>query len=147
MVDKYAHRYDDIINMPYHISAKHRQMPRQDRAAQFAAFAALTGYGDEIKETARLTDVRSDPDEEIKAELNRKLQILAERSSDKPSVTITYFVPDAKKRGGEYVTVKGNMKRLDEYRRLIIMTDKTAVPVDMITDIDAEVLGFYEESI
>ena len=139
MIDEYEHRYDDIINLPHHVSAKHPRMSAADRAAQFSAFAALTGYGDEVKETARLTDVQSDLDEEMKAELNRKLQFLAEHSTVSPSVEITYFVPDEKKSGGKYVTVTGSVKRVDEYRRTVIMADKTAVPIDRITGIDGDI--------
>ncbi len=139
MIDKYEHRYDDIITMPRHISKTHPQMPLADRAAQFASFAALTGYGDEVKETARLTDTQADLDEEIKAELNRKLLILSEHSADRPSVTITYFAPDAKKSGGEYVTVTGSVKRLDKYEHSIIMANKTVIPIDRITDIDGDI--------
>ena len=143
MIDEYEHRYDDIINLPHHVSAKHPRMSAADRAAQFSAFAALTGYGDEVKETARLTDVQSDLDEEMKAELNRKLQFLAEHSDDRPNVcsnvAITYFMPDEKKSGGKYVTVTGSVKRVDEYRRAVIMADKTTVPIDRITGIDGDI--------
>ena len=139
MIDEYEHRYDDIINLPHHVSAKHPRMSVADRAAQFSAFAALTVYGDEVKETARLTDMQTDIDEEVKAELNRKLQILAEHSAGNPSVAITYFLPDEKKSGGEYVTVTGSVKRVDEYRRAVIMADKTAVPIDRITEIDGDI--------
>ena len=139
MTHDYEHRYDDIINLPHHVSAKHPRMSVADRAAQFSAFAALTGYGDEVKETARLTDVQADLDEEVKAELNRKLRFLAEHSTDNPNVAITYFLPDEKKSGGEYITVTGNVKRVDEYRRAVIMADKTAVPIDRITGIDGDI--------
>ena len=139
MTHDYEHRYDDIINLPHHVSAKHPQMSAADRAAQFSAFAALTGYGDEVKETARLTDVQSDLDEEMKAELNRKLRILVEHSAGCPNVAITYFVPDEKKSGGEYITVTGSVKRVDEYRRTVIMADKTTVPIDRITGIDGDI--------
>ena len=146
MINEYEHRYDDIINLPHHVSKKHTQMSLIDRAAQFSAFAALTGYGDEVEETARLTDVQADLDEEVKAELNRKLRVLAEHSADKPSVTITYFVPDTKKSGGKYVSVKGDMKRLDEYERTLIMTDETIIPIDRITEIDGNIFNNNMES-
>ena len=98
--------YDDIINLPHHVSDKHPQMTMHDRAAQFSPFAALTGHNDAIKETARLTDRRIELSEEVKEELSRKLLYIAENISDKPVVTISYFVEDKLKQGGEYVTLR-----------------------------------------
>ena len=87
-------KYDNIINLPHHISSKHPRLSMEQRAAQFAPFAALTGYGDSIKETARLTDTRIELNEEEKEMLNIKLQELKSKISTMPQVTITYFVPD-----------------------------------------------------
>lgn len=138
--------YEDIVHLPHHVSKKHKPMSRLNRAAQFAPFAALTGYDDEVKEAARLTDVQMNISDEIKAELNRKLQHISEHSADKPSVTITYFVPDKKKSGGEYVTVKGRVKRVDEYGRSVVMTDKSVIPIDMIIEITGDMFKIYSES-
>ena len=96
--------YEDIINLPHHISSKRPQMSMLDRAAQFSPFAALTGYDDAIHETGRLTDEKIDLSEEEKEALDRKQQILMERLCDHPALTVTYFVPDPKKSGGAYVT-------------------------------------------
>lgn len=104
--------YKDIINLPHHVSSKRPQMPMLDRAAQFSPFAALTGYDDAIHETARLTNDKIDLSEEEKETLDRKQQILSEKLSVHPALTITYFVPDARKSGGAYVTISGNLKRL-----------------------------------
>lgn len=92
--------YEDIINLPHHVSPVHPPMPLSDRAAQFAPFAALTGYGDVIKETARQTDRKPELTEEEKQELDYKLQMAVSLPGEKPAVTITYFVPDKKKAGG-----------------------------------------------
>ena len=100
--------YKDIINLPHHVSSKRPQMPMLDRAAQFSPFPALTGYDDAIHETGRLTDEKIDLSEEEKEALDRKQQILMERLGDHPALTVTYFVPDAKKSGGAYVTKSGN---------------------------------------
>ena len=95
-----SENYEDIINLPHHVSSKRPQMPMLDRAAQFSPFAALTGYDDAIHETARLTNNKVDLSEEEKETLDRKQQILSEKLSNHPPLTITYFVPDAKKSGG-----------------------------------------------
>ena len=128
-------KYDDIINLPHHISSKHPRLSMEQRAAQFAPFAALTGYGDSIKETARLTDNRIELNEEEKEMLNIKLQELKSKISTLPQVTITYFVPDAKKAGGEYITKMSRLKKIDEYKKIIILEDKTIIPIDEIIEV------------
>ena len=88
--------YEDIINLPHHVSPKRPQMSMQDRAAQFSPFAALTGYEDAIKETGRLTDVKIELSDEDRELLDQKQQYLQEHIGDRPEITITYFVPDEK---------------------------------------------------
>lgn len=104
-------QYDDIINLPHHVSKTRPQMSMVDRAAQFSPFAALTGYDAAIKETGRLTDEKVNLSEEEKEALDRKQQILMEWLGDHPALTITFFVPDEKKSGGAYMTKSGNLKR------------------------------------
>ncbi|MFG6319323.1 MAG: hypothetical protein K1W33_05650, partial [Clostridia bacterium] len=105
-----TNKYDDIINLPHYISKKHPQMSIEARAAQFAPFAALTGHSEAIRETARLTDERIEIDEDLKVIIDSKLRMIQKKISLKPTVSITYFVPDEKKKGGEYVTIVGNVK-------------------------------------
>ena len=133
--------YDDIIHLPHHVSTKHPHMALRDRAAQFSPFAALTGHGAAIKETARLTDERVELDEYMKNVLNDKLQTIAERLKDKPDIMITYFRPDEKKNGGAYVTVMGTVKKLDAYERVVVMTDGQEIPMDDIVDIEGQIFG------
>lgn len=131
--------YDDIINLPHHVSTTRPHMSAIDRAAQFSPFAALTGYDSAIKETARTTDERIQLDKyEIDA-LNDRLQIIADRIKEHPEVEITYFQPDAKKKGGAYVTAVSSAKKIDEYERVIVMTDGTAIPIDEIISIDGQI--------
>lgn len=131
------HRYDDIINLPHHVSAKHPHMPALDRAAQFSPFAALTGHDAAIKETARLTDEQVELDENRKEVLDRQLQEIREHLSERPEVTITYFVPDERKLGGSYVTVSGKVKKLDEYEGRLILEDNTSVEISMICMVES----------
>ena len=127
-------KYDDIINLPHHRSKTHPHMALIDRAAQFAPFAALTGYGDAIDETARLTDGRPDLDEQQLAELNeRLLQIIAKPNT---VVCITYFVPDEKKEGGRYEQAEGTIKKIDEYRMEIRMDNDIKIPLSDVLSID-----------
>ena len=128
-------KYDDIINLPHHISKKHPRLSIEQRAAQFAPFAALTGYGDAIKETTRLTEDRIELNEEEKENLDKKLQELKSKISTNPQVTITYFVPDIKKSGGEYITKIGNLKKIDEYKKILILEDKTIIHLKEIIEI------------
>ena len=131
--------YDDIINLPHHVSATHPPMTAGDRAAQFSPFAALTGYDAAIKETARLTDKKLELDESMKDVLSRRLQIIADWMKKRPEISITYFQPDMKKSGGAYVTAIGTVKKIDEYERIVIMTDGTAIPIDEIISIDGRI--------
>ena len=129
--------YDDIIDLP-RPKSKHEPMPMSARAAQFSPFAALTGYGDAIDETARLTDRRIELSEEESAELDYKQQYLA--TLDAPTVTVTYFVPDERKSGGAYVTHTGVLKRVDEVESMVVFKDGLRVPLDEVMDIKCEQL-------
>ena len=121
-------KYDDIIDLPRPKSA-HEPMPMSDRAAQFSPFAALTGYEDAIDETARLTDARVELGESAVEELERKLTDLAARISERPEISVTYFVPDARKEGGAYVTRTGTLKRIDELGRELVFADGARIAV------------------
>ena len=130
-----VNKYEDIIDRPHHTSTTRAQMPISDRAAQFSPFAALTGYDDAVKETARLTESWVELDEGSKMLLNGRLQELKEHLKEQPEVTVTYFRPDARKAGGSYVTITGKVKKINEYERLIIFTDGSFIPIDRIYDI------------
>ena len=134
-------QYNDIINLPHHVSSTRPQMPILDRAAQFAPFAALTGYDAAIKETGRLTDEKIEMDEEALNILNMKFQILVDSLDDEPEVTFTYFKPDERKAGGAYVKVTGTVKKVDDFERLIVMQDGTKLPMDNILNIDGKIFA------
>ena len=136
--------YEDIINLPHHVSKTRPQMPMSDRAAQFAPFAALTGYDAAIKETGRLTDERIELDEEASTALDRKYQLLMDVFDDAPEVTITYFQPDERKAGGKYLTATGAVKKVDDYERLITMQDGAKIPMDDVLSIDGELFSTLE---
>lgn len=133
--------YEDIINLPHHISKTRPQMPMSDRAAQFAPFAALTGYDSVIKETGRLTGERIELDEEALNDLNMRYQLLVDALDEEPEVEITYFKPDERKSGGEYVTVTGTVKKVDDFERLIIMQNGTKIPMDDVLAVDGGLFG------
>ena len=135
---KTTDKYDDIINMPHHKSAKHPQMSMINRAAQFSPFAALTGHGEAIKETARLTDERVELDEAVKAVIDERLQYIEENIKSKPTATVTYFEPDDRKEGGEYVTVTGKVGKIDRVINCIIMTNGMIIPICEIFNIEGE---------
>lgn len=130
--------YNDIINLPHHVSATRPQMSMMDRAAQFSPFAALTGYDTAIKETARLTGQKIDLDDSEKEEINAKIQLIAERLGEDFEVVITYFQPDSKKAGGSYVDAIGIVKKIDEYERAIIFQDGKKILIDDVLDIDVD---------
>ena len=128
-------RYDEIMGLPHHVSKTRPQMPMSDRAAQFAPFAALTGYDSAIKETGRLTDERIELDEEALTALDRKYQLLIEALDDAPEVTIIYFQPDERKAGVQYVSATGTVKKVDTFGRRILLQDGTRIPLDSVYDL------------
>ena len=128
-------RYDDIINLPHHVSATRPQMPMIDRAAQFMPFRALIGYEDAVQETSRLTEDRVELTEDEKSILDRKLQSLADRISSKPQITVTWFRPDQKKTGGAYVTTTGQLKKVDDFEGVLIFLTGERIVIEDILDI------------
>ena len=141
---KYDHQYDDIINMKHHKSKKRPPMSLYARSSQFAPFAALTGYEDAVRETAREVGERIEIDDELKNILDGKIQILTEQIKKKPEVIFTYFIPDLTKDGGAYVSVTGIVKKIDTYNQNIILEDKTEIPINEIIDITGEIFKIYE---
>lgn len=137
-------KYDEIMGLPHHVSKTRPQMPMSDRAAQFAPFAALTGYDAAIKETGRLTDERIELDVEALSALNMKYQLLMEALDEAPEVTITYFQPDERKAGGKYVSAVGTVKKIDDFERRITMRDGTRIPMDDVLSIDGELFSSLE---
>ena len=133
--------YDDIIDLPHHVSATRPQMPMTDRAAQFSPFAALTGYDAAIKETGRLTDEKIELDEENLKDLNMRFQMLIAHLKDESEVTFTYFKPDERKAGGAYVGVSGVVKKVDNNKRLILMKNGLKLPMDDILSVEGEIFS------
>lgn len=134
------HRYDDMLDLPHHQSSTRPHMAVSDRAAQFSPFAALTGYDDTVKETARLTEDRIELDESSKAILDGRLHLLQAHLQERPTVSFTYFVPDPLKKGGSYVTTVGIVKKIDLYSQKILLFgdhDRTSGPAIPIEDVIA----------
>lgn len=127
--------YNDIIELPHHTSPVRDRMSMINRAAQFSPFAALTGYDEAVKETARVTKEKIELDENAKAMLDEKLQTIAEHLGEHLEVTILYFQPDMKKTGGEYVKITGTVKKIDQFERNIRMMDGTKISIDEIYEI------------
>ena len=133
--------YDDIINLPHHVSATRPQMSRENRAAQFSPFAALTGHGAAVLETARLTTQTIElSDDEITA-LDMKLNTLAEMIDSRPTATITHFRPDAKKAGGEYISTTGELKRIDDYEHCIVLVGGEKIGITDILDVESDLFA------
>lgn len=133
--------YDDLLDLPHPTSARHPRMPAIDRAAQFSPFAALTGYEAVIRETARLTDRRIELDEDAKSALDRKLRIAADRLDERPPVTITYFQADKTKPGGRCETIEGVIRRIDDYRRVIVLLDGRQIAIDDLVALEGALFG------
>ena len=130
-----AENYEDIINLPHHISKKHRPMPREARAAQFAPFAALTGYESDVNEAARYTGKRRELGEYETERLNRRINEIRDGIHGNTEVIITYFKPDEKKAGGEYLTIGGRVRKIDDYGRTLTLTSGALLPLDDISEI------------
>lgn len=128
-------KYDDIINLPHRVSTTHPHMPMIDRAAQFMPFRALTGYEDAVHETARLTDEKVELTEDEKTLLDMRLQQLADAIDNQPKVMLTYFQPDKKKAGGAYITVAGQLKKMDDFEGVLILAGGERILIEDILDI------------
>ena len=128
-----SHKYDDIINLPYQKSKTHPHMSNSDRAAQFAPFAALTGYEELIKETARVTQKKILITNEKKMEISEKLDYLS-TLSDCVEITIIYFVADKSKKGGKYLEETTDRIKVDNYHKVIRFNSKI-VKIDDVFDI------------
>ena len=113
-------------------------MPLADRAAIFSPFAALSGHGDAIRETARLTERRMELDEDAKAELDRRQAVLLEHLGEQPEVTVTWFRPDERKEGGAYLTTTGRLKKIDALGRRLVLLDGTGIPLEDVADLESE---------
>ena len=131
--------YDDIINLPCPTSKRHPRMAMIDRAAQFAPFAALTGYDDAITETGRLTGTKLDLSEETKEGIDLKINFLIDNIEENPEITVTYFVPDKRKSGGEYLIVTGKLKKIDGYEQTLLMMDGLKISIFEILSIESEI--------
>ncbi len=129
-----ADGYEDIIHLPHHVSERHPHMSLAERAAQFLPFAALSGYDDVIRETARYTGKRIELDESAKAILDQKLGILSQQITEHPQICVTYFLPDEKKDGGSYVTAEGAVRKIDGFSGTIFLEDGRKIPVGDILD-------------
>ncbi len=133
-------KYQSIINKPYQKSTTRPHMSLNDRAAQFAPFAALTGYDEELKETARTTETKQELTDEAKEIINMKLNyIISYKLSEE--IEIKYFIKDQKKQGGCYKTISSQVKRIDEVEKEVILIDKTKIKIDNIIDIKSETIN------
>ena len=128
-------KYDDIINLPHHVSKTRNPMSLYNRAAQFAPFAALTGYDDAIEETARLTETKVELSDELKNDLNQKINFIKNNIKVHPEITIKYFVRDNKKSGGIYKSLTSIIKKVDDFNKCLIFADNTNVYFDDIISI------------
>ncbi len=131
-------RYDDIITLEHPVSKVHPRMSVMDRAAQFSAFAALSGYEDAIDETERLTETYTELDEGEKEILNEQLLKIKENIASHPAATCTYFEPDPKKEGGAYRTYSGKVRRIDEYEKKLVFEDGTGIWIGSLRDITVD---------
>ena len=135
-------KYDEIINIPHFDPVNHNRMSMTERAAQFSPFAALTGYSESIKETARLTKGKIELSEDIKYEIDMKLQLIEDHIKEKPEVSVLYFIKDKKKSGGDYNEYSGVIRRIDKVNGKIIFQDKKVIDLNDIIDIKS---GFIRE--
>ena len=129
-------QYDDIINLPHHVSSKHPQMSLRSRAAQFSPFAALTGHSEAVEETARLTEEERIIDDTVIDDLNRKLQELRSLLPEHPIIRVTFFEKDLRKSGGRYRTVESAIVKIDKTRQELVFDDGMVIPMRHITHIE-----------
>jgi len=140
-------KYDEIIDLPHHISETRARMSLHDRAAQFSSFAALTGYEDGIAEAARLTESRLERSESEMRRLNERLALLSENIGSRPEVELLYFAPDERKSGGSYLRKKGRLRRIDENAGFMEFEDRSRLALEDIYGLESELFREPETSI
>ena len=128
-------KYDDIISLPHPVSKTHPPMPRAERAAQFSSFAALSGYEEAVEESARLTEMRTELDRDALEALDGTVRALRAELDAQPAIEVRFFVPDERKAGGRYETLRGHVRRLNEADRTLILTDGTKIEIDSVVDL------------
>lgn len=128
-------RDQELLEMERPVSVRHAPMRRCDRAAQFAPFAALSGFDETVQEAGRLTQAQIELAENEHEALNDALVRLAARLPEQPEVRLTYFQPDAKKSGGTYRTILTRVRRLDANAQVLVLTDGTRIPFDALLSI------------
>ena len=138
--------YEDIIDLPHHVSQKHPPMDREKRAAQFMPFRALTGHEEAVAETARLTERKIDLSEEEWADLDRQLKILEEHLPERPFIQAVYFLADPLKEGGAYEEMAGRIRRIDPVEKCLMFADGTKIPLEDILSLEGEILSRKERS-
>ena len=138
-------KYDDLLYKTHHVSSTRKQMSQYDRAAQFAPFAALTGYGEAINETGRIVEKRKILTEEEMDNISAKLFQINERIKEKIEVTIIHFVADKKKEGGCYKSKKGIIKKIDEYEQRVVFVDKTIIKFEDLLSISSDIFEIIED--
>lgn len=134
--------YDDIINLPHYESKNRKKMSLEARSAQFSPFAALTGYEDKVKEKARTTEEKKELDEDQINIINLKLQTIKEYIKEKPLISFTIFIKDTLKEGGSYRVLTGNVIKIDEVNKEIILVDKTEIYFKDIIDLNGEIISY-----
>lgn len=132
-------KYEDILNLPHHVSNIYPHMSTLSRAAQFSPFAALNGYDRQVEEISRITSKRKDIDEDLKLIINNKLQVIQKNINLHPMVTITYFVSDKRKDGGKYITMSSDIKKIDSYNHVIVFTNNVSININDIIDINGDI--------
>ena len=137
--------YTDIINLKRPVS-NHNHLSIESRASQFSPFAALTGYDNEVKETARITDKRIDIDDGLREMLNAKLNYLNDHIKESPNISITYFVKDSKKEGGKYLTKQGIIKRIDTVNEIIKFNDNASISMNDIINITSNIFNTLHDN-
>lgn len=129
-------KYDDIIHLPHHVSKNHPRMTMYQRASQFAPFAALTGHGAAINETARLTDAKIELSDEQRRRLDETLTLIREQQHKHPQVSVTHFIPDPHKEGGRYSNYTGLVKTFDEFRQTLVFSDGTQIHASNVIELE-----------
>lgn len=138
------HKYDDMVGLGHHISRTHPPMARIKRAAQFASFDALTGFGAAINEAGRETEAKKELSEDEIDMINARLAVIEQHIKEQPSIAVTYFLPDDRKAGGRYVTVSGNVRKLDGVKRMMVFADETRIPIEDIRYIESDLFRIFE---
>lgn len=127
--------YDDIITLNHkEPNYKHPRMSIYKRSAQFAPFAALSGFEESIDEASRIAESKVELDDNKKLEINEIINLINKQQEKR--FKVKYFIKDKTKNGGKYIETEETLKRIDAINKVLVCNNKKNISIESIIEIN-----------